>query len=796
MPPVRTRATRGVTAPIRSSPDPYPLYRVVCGDILKAVPREQSQVITGLPDFPYEIESNKFSLACDYVSRHEELTLTDDGDIPCLRINHKLIRDLIPGVKNLFQKFADLLKRTLITGKRLSTQETREYETLGDNARGVMDVLQEIQYSKFKVPIGRPTELFERLEVFVKFTELVVKPLRFDSRLGPAFQRLAKRLCDFRTQVKGLREHLETIKLTVELNRNPLPSLSLPRDSRLDQLATSRSTSQAAGTLNDTLRSGQEPSSDSSDNETPEAVDQVTSDMGRMGIDGRRTVIATRRYTSHGSLPILRVTTDQATNTQSGFGEPSNAGGSTANANTGTEPSNVGSSIANASTSTHSTVTERLLNEARARGDLPPKFFENFLKFERKSPREHIMKNEIPTFSGDDTDPLALTFLDFWELFHDTFHKYTYESFPVGERIFALEKYTDGAAKQAVQVYRTTAHLVSYIECVRDLLLRWGQTGSAIDEIKAQLTQLSPTGYTRIETDKFLASVQACRLKMVTLGEKPEDAAYCASVQIFNKLPPTSVATFRAMFCKERDFRSVARKHPEYTYETIRRWIFNNNKEIESAGGAIPSGSQEYLPTSIFSATSSGAQRVEEKKHNAQKRAPVTYQEPKTEKARPPSQGSPADGEQKPPTETQSGICTICESTEHRWFECPYPLKERLRFVRLLNRCFNCLTKGHSKDKCKSTKTCRNCKAHGIENPEKKHHTALCYKENKLPVNKNSKLVPKPLDPEREQGPAVTKKPKGEMAMATLADSGEFTPQQIEAAYKTLGIPGPSTQKI
>ena len=787
MPPVRTRATRGVTAPVRSSPDPYPLYRVIGGEVLKTVPREQARVITGLPDFIYEIESNKFSLACDYISRHEELTLTDDGEIPCLRINHKLIRDLIPGVKNLFQKFADLLKRTLITGKRLSTQETREYETLNGHAKGIMDVLQEIQYSKFKVPLERPIELFERLEVFVKFTDLVVKPLRFDIRLGTAFQKLGKRLCDFRTQVKGLREHLETIELTMELNRNPLPSLSLPRDSTIDQLAASHNTSQAVG-----------PglSSDSSDNETPEAIDQVTNDLGRMGINQRRTVVAARRYTSSGILPGLRVTSDQTTNTQPGFGEPSNTGGSTANANTGTEPSNVGSSLVNASTSTKSTANERVLSDARTRGDLPPKFFENFLKFERKSPREHIMKNEIPTFSGDDTDPLALTFLDFWELFHETFHKYTYESFPVGERIFALERYTDGAAKQAVQVYRTTAHLVSYVECVRDLLLRWGQTGSAIDEIKAQLTQLSPTGYTRVETDKFLATVQACRLKMVTLGEKPEDAAYCASVQIFNKLPPTSVATFRAMFCKEKDFRSVARKLPEYTYETIRRWIFNNNKEIESAGGAIPSGSQEYLPTSIFSATSSGAQKMEDRKPNAQKRAPITYQDSKPEKARPPSQGSPADSEQKPPTETQSGICTICESTEHRWFECPYPLKERLRFVRLLNRCFNCLTKGHSKDKCKSTKTCRNCKAHGIENPEKKHHTALCYKENKLPVNKTSKPIPKPLDPEREQGPVVTKKPKGEIAMAALADSGEFTPQQLEAAYKTLGIPGPSTQKI
>lgn len=757
------------------------MFRVTYSDALKELPPNTAKRITNLPDFTYDLDPTKFSNVTEYSDRHDELLLAEDGEAPSLRQNHKLIRDLIPGVKRLFQQVSNLMKRTLIAGHRMTTQETREYGTIAEQARGIMDVLQEVQYSKFRVTIAKPLDIFQRLEVLVGFTQLATKSYKGNSQVEDAVRKLARRLCDFRTRPSDLEEHLETIEMTIEANQSRNLTVVVQRHS------PPANVSSGTGEVEDD--SGEPETENDNDN-----YDHVAAGMHGLTL--------TARPNSTGRRQPPRPTASGQ------FGsEPSGSGTSSQRFR---EPAS--DDLAGPSTES---VYAPVLREALRRGDLPPKFFQTTVKFERKSPREHITRNEIPVFAGDDSDPLALTFLDFFERFYETFHKYSYETFPAGEKLFALEKYTDGAAKQAVQVYRVTSHLSGYIECVRDLYVRWGQIGSAIEEIKLQLTLLSPPGYTTADMDKFMASIQACKMKLIGLGEKDEDAAYCAAMQVFSKLPPTAIATFRAMYCKEGDFRSSARRNPELTYSTLRRWVFNNNKEIESAGGAAPSSSQEYLPTSIFSVTATGttkqtkqseAKKPEPQKKpqptysQQQKRVPITYGEQKEEAPPAHSDSKPSPKPQTKPTETQKGICTICESTEHRWFECPHPLKERVRLVRLNNRCFNCLTKGHTKERCRSAKTCRNCKAHGIDNPERKHHTALCDKENKLPTSAPTKTKrpaesPSVSEPEDEDQPPP-KKTKKETAMAAVAEIGDFTPQHLEAARKILGLPGPSTSKI
>ena len=151
MPPPVQRPLRGVTAPVRSSPDPHPLYRVTYGDVFKELPKDRPKTITELPDFTYDLDSTKLSDTTEYSARYIELVLADDGEAPSLRASHKLIRELIPGVKQLFQRLAYLLKRTMGESHRLTTQELREYDTLADHAKGAMLVMQEIQYTKYKV---------------------------------------------------------------------------------------------------------------------------------------------------------------------------------------------------------------------------------------------------------------------------------------------------------------------------------------------------------------------------------------------------------------------------------------------------------------------------------------------------------------------------------------------------------------------------------------------------------------------------------------------------------------------
>lgn len=758
MPPVRS-SSRGIVAPQRHSPAGNNLFRLFTGEGINELPSGKLQIVSGLPDIQFQLNTRKNSSATDFLSRFEEINAAKDK-VPCISQESKLLKGLVPETKKTFQKFSFLLNRTVGNlGKKVTTQQIKEYETFAHIAKGILSILSEAQKRKYKLSLTKPIELYHRLEVLIGFVKAIINNPKMSSIVVKSMQKLAHQLCDFRVRSIELIDKLKVIELTIQHEKGTSgPVVDLSNSISNPRPVAANQPNQSKQSDNFGFESGDSDELPDYEDSSEEEDSDIIGPLGRLSLSERPHLVPARRNKQN-----------QSTSSSAG---------------------------------TKNSI-ELVLEEAQIKGNLPPRFFETTVKFDRKSAREHVNRNEIPVFTADEHDPLSMNFIDFWEVFHDTFHKFTYESFPVVERIFALEKYTDGAAKQAVGVYRTTSHLSGYIECVRDSFMRWGQIGSAIEEIKAQLNSLIPSDYTRNEINKFLASVQACRLKLLTLGENKQDAAYVAAIQIFSKLPANSMVTFRAMYCRERDFRTSARKNPERAYETLRMWLYTNISEIESAGGASSSSiNQEMLSNSIFVATNNQKPTTDKPKINGEKSVeksvelPNSFQETKRESQEPKSNNFPRSEEKdkRQNKHQRNKTCLICDGP-HPWFQCPFSRKEKLRHIRLRNRCLNCLGVGHTKNKCKSPRTCRNCKAHGIDKPEEPHHTSICNLEDKINDKKERQVAEKPEDPDREIQPDNIKKTRGEAAMASLVDCGEFTPQQIEAAFKTLGLKGPNSSK-
>lgn len=479
------------------------------------------------------------------------------------------------------------------------------------------------------------------------------------------------------------------------------------------------------------------------------------------------------------------------------------------------------------------------------KGDLPPRFDETTVTFQGKCARDYIARNAIPVFCENTSDPLALSFRDFWDYFFNAFHKFTYESFPAGERLYALEKYTEGAAQIRVQAFRNSG-MNGYVDCVHELFMRFGRAGATMEEVKAQLSFLKPTGFTRGEVDHFLASVSTCRIKLITLGEPPASAAYAAAIATFSRLPNMAMSTFTSMFCNGQDFRVAARGNPEAARAALNNWINLNLDAIEDAGKRAE-GSETENPYAIFAAqatqraaqapTGTPAPKAPGPKKPAPEPKPQPQPEPEPESEPEPEEvgqeqagGAPAPkgqkarfvaGSRRPPgrgngnngnsegnhnnggAQTEGNRkkytnhkCNACQTDEHHWNRCPYSAKERKQKLLEQGRCFNCTSQGHPAYHCRSAGSCRNCEKYGIANA--KHHTSICTKPQKdaPQYDGSQQVIPKQENPAREQNPEAAKRQKNQTVMAGLLQNAEMTPEQFGIISRALGLEVPPVRTI
>lgn len=327
----------------------------------------------------------------------------------------------------------------------------------------------------------------------------------------------------------------------------------------------------------------------------------------------------------------------------------------------------------------------------RMRSDqLPLNFYNNQKQFSSANLNEYIEQNQIPVFTGDYSDLNEPIFSEFWNWFYERYHCFTYESFPIRERIRALLTYTNGSAKTLILPYQNEVSLERYTECIKDLYLRWGSTDSILGQLESNIRNHKLLSFSRNEVETFLAKVQGWRLKLISAGVNSSLITYQATIHIYQKLPTLIQLVYCSMYCTDRNFLTYIKSNPEKAYETLRLWVINNAREIEQVQNHVQGTEQAGGASSC----------------------------------------------QANLTQSNDYRCNICETNIHHWMFCPLHIKERAKLVRMSRRCFNCLRIGHMKDQCKSTKTCRNCILYGLK--DEHHHTALCGKKSRIPKKMTS----------------------------------------------------------
>ena len=444
-----------------------------------------------------------------------------------------------------------------------------------------------------------------------------------------------------------------------------------------------------------------------------------------------------------------------------------------------------------------------------SRSDLPPGFHDTSVPFTQKSARDYITKNPITVFIQDDDNPLGQSFRDFWEEFSHMFHRYSYDTFSVADKLFALELYTLGSAQDTVKAYKGSG-IPGYTECIRELHLRYGQTGATISEIRTQLTQLAPAGFSQAAVDKFFNEVSRCRVKLITLGEDAKDAAHQVAVHIFSKLPPSIMSTFTSLVCGTNDFREAVRLDPEGIHYSLKKWAYMNLKAIEEAGSRSYGADAGFVQNSIFAATTSGGQSAGAAPKTPEKREtnsrPATPRPPAPQPRTPSKQDSastPGGGEGEtsdstPKKRIQNFSCNVCQTNAHHWAQCPEPVENRKAKLRESNRCFNCTGGGHGARACRSRFRCKNCVHYGITNS--RHHTSICDKDmvdfRKKDGQGQGGTPLKRENPDEINNPESAKRMKTQSALATLEKEGGVTPQMSAEISQRLGLQDPGLKKF
>ena len=722
----------------------------------KSLPRGGTALLTGLPDMGDDYDQTNFSNAVSYEDRMDEVS-SSMGPIPRLVESNELITKIGQNAKTLFGKYCAAFN-TLFGASTAKTPDeaAAEIRALALRAQGMLVVFQEIAQNQVPITMENPVPLVHRLGLLCRLAKII----EITSATGPFRQRLWKigeQIFDFGTET-------EKIDSTMAATENRLPAPRALAPVPVDSVPTLPPTPVMLGAP--VNAGGAQPAGGNPPQNAQVQTSNTTTTIGWRG-DNSCLVVNSR---SGNSLDLDKF------------------------------------------------VKGAVISVSLR--DLPAKFEITTVTFQGKCVREYIIRNEIPVFSENLTDPLALSFGDFWDCFYNAFHKYTYDSFPPGERLFALEKYTDGTAQVRVQAFRNMG-MDGYIECIQDLYMRFGGAGATMEEVKAQLTALKPTGFSRSEIDRFLAAISTCRVKLISLGEVPADAGYAATMTAYLRLPSMAMSTFTSMFCPDQDFRHAARKDPDRARITLQRWISNNLTSIEEAGGRTATSDPENT-YSLFLGTQKASQVPQKPALNKGSGAappsktvkPKEVQQPeeleqeveeRPEENSHHSGGNPEKarfvaGSRRPPPRDggkryQNFKCNVCQTDEHHWNKCPVPLKERKKHLVENGRCYNCTSQGHSAFNCRSEGRCMNCAKYGKK--DEKHHTSICFKPPKDAPQGGFRgnQFSRPENPEREGNPDTGKRQKHQSVLATFLQDGSVSADQAEAIRRTLGLENVAPQQ-
>ena len=297
----------------------------------------------------------------------------------------------------------------------------------------------------------------------------------------------------------------------------------------------------------------------------------------------------------------------------------------------------------------------------------------------------------LPPFDGDIQD-----FVSFWNVFESRVHQD--QALSDADRFAYLNSKLQGAAALTVKGLPMTSE--GYQSARRILLQRYGKRSPLVNQHIKALMDLPATDsmdahHLRDLSDQIKVHTRALQ----ALGVKLQNNAQILGPLLLGKLP----LTLRIKWQERQPEEEAARD----TIETLVYEPINIDKLLQFL--EVHADHREIGQSSKIA---SGGGGVNVKPKNKSKHAAVST------------------------LSVQSKHCPVCDSIEHPVRSCPKfldtNLKGRQDLVHTNNLCFNCLTKGHSKQSCRSKFSCRHC--------QQKHHSLLCKNagDNDSTVSGNS----------------------------------------------------------
>ena len=337
----------------------------------------------------------------------------------------------------------------------------------------------------------------------------------------------------------------------------------------------------------------------------------------------------------------------------------------------------------------------------------------------------YMKNNELMKFSGKLG---SLPWPTFWLRFCRKFHRIRSADLSDSDKLEALGYYTTGEANQLVSSFLTSDDPESYSRAIITLQSTYGAEGRSYTTVQNEMRALTPLSHTCSQYLAYLSKLNSLISEMRALGVDSK-FCYCSAIeQILEKFDSNLVQQYRtARHYEGQEAWNFYRSDPEKHYWLFTNWIRSNM----SLHLKRPAQQIEILEDSSIMQT-----RTEEVKTPKTPQTPK--KEPQAEKAKP--------VENSPARTWSRKSCTLCDTNDHKWTECPLSLEEKRSIIRERKLCYNCLGPKHNSSNCRSTRNCFNCNG--------RHHTTLCTEPRKNKPNSQPTTPNKPVSA-AEAAPSV-----------------------------------------